>query len=67
MSNRHCEYHGCTEQLAQGEDEIKTGLKFCQKHADEFDKYVKANDVRKIMSFWVKATGRGAAAQEAAK
>lgn len=54
-SEELCFWYECGKPIAT--TETNDGLKFCQEHADERDKYIKDGNAKRIVKFWVKAHG----------
>ena len=53
-----CDWFDCSEPVCDRDMELTPPSKrFCQKHSDELDGYVKAEDVPKIMRFWARSYG----------
>jgi len=50
-----CDYWGCGKPLSAVEETEQ--MRFCDKHNREIESYVANHDIKKILSFWVKARG----------
>jgi len=53
-----CSYFGCEQDVCEHDINYPPpSMRFCQKHSDEVNGYIKRHEIPKILSFWVKANG----------
>ena len=53
-----CDFYGCTKPICNEDlDLAPPSMRFCQEHHDELVGYVRAENTKAIMRFWVQSHG----------
>jgi hypothetical protein len=52
-----CSFDGCSKPICKEEVASQDHMLFCREHYDQLMGFINANEIKKILGFWVKSNG----------